>query len=66
MMQAYHVEMELEKVSRVTFTMFGKDRDDVIAFAKKNYRKQKPKIVSVKRKKGDNTSGASDAAERTD
>jgi hypothetical protein len=46
----YSVTLDLRKVNEVTFTIWGKDRDDVVAFVKKNYRKQLRSIVSAKRK----------------
>jgi hypothetical protein len=43
----FSVTMDMRRVGEVTFTIWGKDRKDVMEFVKTHYRKQLRKVVSA-------------------
>ena len=50
-MPQFTVTMELKGAGERTFTMYGNDRNDVIAFAKKSYRRIFKRVKSCKKLK---------------
>jgi hypothetical protein len=62
----FSVSMDMHRIGDVTFTIWGKDRKDVMVFAKTHYRKQLRRVTSVTSKQRTHdgaTSGGND--ERT-
>jgi hypothetical protein len=65
-MPAFRVTMEMKRAGETTLTIFGADRDDVMEFVKKQYRKVCKKVTrchKVKLQEGGHLLPGRDAAE---